>query len=89
MYLYAVVAMAYWRGGWQLLDYCMKDIDYMLGCLAGFFVSYSALLILRCTRTLSFPVFDVYLDTSPNLLVPGTRFQMKVTLCGIHTWVLS
>ena len=82
MYLFGVSAMAYWRGVWLLIDYYLRDVDRLVGCLSGLVLGYGMLVAFRCSRSLIFPPFVVVLDTRPDLLVPSTRFQTKVDARG-------
>jgi len=85
MYLFSVPAMAYWRGVWLLIDYYIRDVDPVLGSLAGLVAGYGLLVALRCSRSLIFPPFVVALDTRPDLLVPSTRFQTKVFVITVFS----
>ena len=77
LYVYGILAMAYWRGVWGVADYYLLQYGWKAGTI-GLLVSYTTLLLLRCSRTLIFPPFVVTLDTRKDVLQPSTLFQTEV-----------
>ena len=77
LYVQGVLAMAYWRGVWGVADYYLLQFGWKGGVI-GLLISYTTLLLLRCSRTLIFPPFVVVLDTRKDVLQPSTLFQTEV-----------
>ena len=76
MYVYAAFFMGFWRAWWEILDsYFSHDL---VPSVINFAVTYTPLLLLRCSRSCIFPPMFIALDTRDGVISPSTRFSTKV-----------
>lgn len=78
LYVQAALNIAFMRGVWDLAEYYVGNNYGWRGRLGLFLGSYSALILLKASRTCITVPFVALLDTRQSILVPATRFGVKV-----------
>lgn len=80
LYIQAALNIAYMRGVWDLAEYYLGPYGWR--CRLGVFAAaYVSLIVLKASRSCITIPFFVLLDTRSTLLMPYTRFGIKVSFC--------